>query len=233
MKPRSRCRSPTERLWFLDKLEPGNATYNVPLALRIHGPLDVEALRRALDELARRHEVLRTTYRAFNGRPAQVVADQATLALTFLDLSGHPDREAEAERRVSEEVRTGFDLENGPILRASLLRLDEQDHVLLLTIHHIAIDGWSLGVLGHELGALYQAFTGGTPTSLAKLPVQYADYAVWQRAWLQGDVLEQQVAYWRQRLEGARRCSTCRQTGPGRPSRPTAAPAARWCSTAS
>ena len=201
--------------------------------MRIHGPLDAEALRRALDELVRRHEVLRTTYRAFNGRPAQVVADQATLALTFLDLSGHPDREAEAERRVSEEVRTGFDLENGPILRASLLRLGEQDHVLLLTIHHIAIDGWSLGVLGHELGALYQAFTGGTPASLAELPVQYAYYAVWQRAWLQGEVLEQQVAYWRQRLERAPAVLDLPTDRP-RPAVQTYRGArSRWCSTAS
>jgi amino acid adenylation domain-containing protein len=192
-----------ERLWFLDKLEPGSATYNVPLTFRMRGPLDAKALHLALRGVERRHDVLRTTYGACDGWPAQVVATPAAVSLNVIDLVGFPGPEAEALRLASEEARAGFDLENAVPVRASLWRLAEQDHLLLVTIHHIAVDGWSLSLLARELSALYQAFAGAEPSPLAELPLQYADYAVWQREWLRGEVLERQVAYWRERLAGA------------------------------
>ena len=192
-----------ERFWFLDKFEPGSVTYNVPLAFRMRGPLDATAFHRALEEVVRRHEVLRTTYHARDGRPAQIVSDRAAVSLPVLDLAGSADPEAEAMRLASVEARRGFDLENGPPLRAALWRLGEQDHVFLLTIHHIAFDGWSIGVLGRELQCFYELYTGEGSTPLAEPTLQYSDYAMWQREWLRGEVLEQQVAYWRDRLQGA------------------------------
>jgi amino acid adenylation domain-containing protein len=186
-----------ERLWFLDRLTPGGAAYNLPLALRVRGPLDPAALERAFAEAARRHEMLRTAFVERGGRPEQVIAPPDGWSLPVLDLSDSLDPEAGARRMIAAEAAFPFDLARGPLLRASLLRLDDDEHVLLLTVHHIAADLWSLGVLVRELAALY----AGSP--LPELPVQYADFAVWQRGWLEGEALERQLAFWRERLAGA------------------------------
>ncbi len=191
-----------QRLWLLDRLLPSRSVYNVPLGVRLRGALDVEVLRRALDELVRRHEVLRTRFGVRDGEPVQVIDSQLGVPIELEDLSAlaSEEREAEAERRVLAEAQAPFDLERGPLVRARLLRLGPSEHWLLLNLHHIVTDGWSMGVLARELSALYGAYRRGEASPLAELPVQYADYALWQREWLQGQVLEEQLAYWRQAL---------------------------------
>ncbi|MDQ3942480.1 MAG: condensation domain-containing protein, partial [Actinomycetota bacterium] len=191
-----------ERLWFLDQLEPGNPVYNRPAAVRLTGPLDVRALERGLSEIVRRHEILRTTFPAEAGRPVQRIAPPRPLSLTVTDLGGLPEseREAQARRLAREETRRPFELARGPLLRASLLRLGDEEHVLLLTMHHIASDGWSDAVFFRELAALYEAFSTGEPSPLAELPIQYVDYTVWQRQWLAGEVLDEQLGYWKRQL---------------------------------
>ncbi|NVJ15426.1 non-ribosomal peptide synthase/polyketide synthase, partial [Myxococcus sp. AM010] len=192
-----------QRLWFLEQLAPGSAFYNVPAVVKLSGPLDVLALERSFDALVRRHESLRTTFRADGGAPVQVIAPAGQVAFTFEDLSGLPDAEQEAQRRAEVEALRPFELAQGPLLRTTLLRLGEREHVLVLMTHHIVSDGWSMGVLVREVAALYEAFSQGRPSPLPELPVQYPDYAVWQREWLKGEVLEAQLGYWKQRLEGA------------------------------
>jgi amino acid adenylation domain-containing protein len=194
-----------QRLWFLHQMDPSSAAYNMPFAFRLSGPLDAAALGWALGEVVRRHEILRTTFEVLDEEPVQLVAALRALTPTLVDLSALPDpeREAEAERLAGEEVGRAFDFERGPLLRAVLLRLGADEHVLLLTMHHIVTDGWSQGVLVRELGALYEAGVAGRETPLEGLGVQYADYAEWQRGWLRGEALEGQLAYWRERLGGA------------------------------
>ncbi|NOJ91950.1 amino acid adenylation domain-containing protein, partial [Corallococcus coralloides] len=194
-----------QRLWFIDQLEPGSPLYNVPLAVRLEGALDVAVLQRALDALVSRHEALRTTFTAHEGTPVQVVHPASAMPLEVEDLRGVEagEREEEARRRVTAQGLRSFDLSRGPLVRAQLVRLEEHDHLLALTMHHAIADGWSLGVLVREIGALYAAFVQGQPSSLPELPLQYADYAAWQRGWLQGDALEREVAFWKARLAGA------------------------------
>ncbi len=193
-----------QRLWFIDQLEPGSAAYNVPTAVRLSGDLQVEALTRTLSEILRRHEVLRTTFAVVDGEPVQVIGDVHDFNLHITDLAqlSHDEREAEVSRLAQEEAQRPFDLTRGPLLRASLLRLAAGEHVALLTMHHIVSDGWSMGVLVNEVATLYEAFSAHKDSPLPELPVQYADYAAWQRNWLQGEVLEQQMGYWKQQLEG-------------------------------
>jgi amino acid adenylation domain-containing protein len=193
-----------ERLWFIDRLEPGSAVYNIPRAWRLEGALDQAALERALGEIVRRHEALRTVFAEADGAPVQVIAPFGGFALPVEDLSGwsEADREAAVRRRAGEEATRPFDLSAGPLSRAALLRLGAEDHVLLLSMHHIVSDGWSMGVLFRELSALYEAYREGRESPLAELPVQYADYAIWQREQLEGEVLDRQVAYWKERLAG-------------------------------
>ncbi|MGD2146473.1 MAG: condensation domain-containing protein, partial [Anaerolineae bacterium] len=194
-----------ERLWFLDQLVPAIPVYNIPAALRFEGMLDVEALARSLNEIVARHESLRTTFSAVDGQPLQVVSPSMSIPLPMVDLSSlsEGDREAEARRLAGEEARRPFDLAEGPLLRAGLLRLGAEEHVLLLTMHHIVSDGWSMGVFFREVRTLYKAFSSGKPSPLSLLPIQYADFAAWQREWLQGEVLEAQLSYWREQLGGA------------------------------
>ncbi|MBZ4371690.1 non-ribosomal peptide synthetase, partial [Corallococcus sp. AS-1-6] len=194
-----------QRLWFIDQLEPGSPLYNVPLAVRLEGALDVAALQGALDALVGRHEALRTTFTSHEGTPVQVVHPPSAMPLEVEDLRGVEagEREEEARRRVMAQGLRPFDLSRGPLVRAQLVRLDGHDHLLALTMHHAISDGWSLGVLVREIGALYAAFVQGQPSSLPELPLQYADYAAWQRGWLQGDALEREVAFWKGRLAGA------------------------------
>jgi amino acid adenylation domain-containing protein len=194
-----------ERLWFLDRLQPGSIAYNLPAALRLQGPLDAGALERALGEVVRRHEALRTTFAEVDGAPVQVIAPFAGFALPVEELSGleEGDRQAAATRRVEEDAMRPFDLQAGPLFRASLLRLGKEEHLLLLAMHHVVSDGWSMDVLSREVSVLYAAFRDGGASPLPELPVQYADFAVWQRRQLAGEALEAQLAYWRARLAGA------------------------------
>ncbi|HST57317.1 MAG TPA: condensation domain-containing protein, partial [Longimicrobium sp.] len=194
-----------ERLWFIDRLEPGSIAYNMAWPLRLRGTPDVGALERALGEIVRRHEALRTVFREVDGSPVQVIAPFGGFALPVEDLSGlsGEDREAAVRQRAGEEARRPFDLSTGPLFRAVLLRLDAEDHVLLAGMHHIVSDGWSLGVLSREFSALYAAYREGRESPLPALPVQYADFAVWQRGQLAGEALDRQLAYWRGRLSGA------------------------------
>ncbi|WP_415835337.1 amino acid adenylation domain-containing protein, partial [Corallococcus soli] len=193
-----------QRLWFLEQLEPGTARYNVPVAVRLKGPLESPVLERVFNELIHRHEPLRTTFRLEADRSVQVIARTAALRLALVDLTVLPvaRREEEARRLANAEAQRPFDLERGPQLRATLLKLEEQEHVLLLTMHHIVSDGWSSGVLVREVGLLYAAFSQGQPSPLPALPVQYADYAVWQREWLQGKELERHLSFWKEQLAG-------------------------------
>lgn len=193
-----------QRLWFLDQLAPGSAFYNMPIALRLRMPLEVPALTRTLNEIVRRHEVLRTTFETRDGRPVQVIAPQLAIAVRETDLAHLPadEREAQAQRLATVESREPFDLTLGPLFRAGLVCLGPQDHVLLLTLHHIIADGWSLGVLFHELSELYAAFAAGRPSPLPDLSIQFADYARWQRRLLDGPVLHDQLAYWTRQLAG-------------------------------
>jgi len=194
-----------ERLWVLEQLEPGALAYNIPLAIRIQGRLNHAALEQSLREIQRRHEILRTTFESLDGRPVQAISEEASLELTLVDLGKHPepDREVEALCLAKDEAQQPLDLVNGPLLRARLLCLQEQEHILLLTMHHIVTDGWSMNIFWNELAQLYEAFCLGKPSSLAELPIQYADYALWQRQWLQGKVLEEQLVYWKRQLDGA------------------------------
>ncbi len=194
-----------QRLWVVDRIEPGSAAYNMPFALRLRGALDAAALRASIGELARRHEVLRTVFEERGGAPAQVVRPAAAGALPALDLGALPEarREAEAKRLAGAEALRPFDLARGPLLRSTLLRLGADDHVLLFTLHHVAGDGWSMQVLVREVSALYGAFSRGEASPLPELPVQYADFAVWQRGWLAGETLQAQVAFWKDELAGA------------------------------
>ncbi|HEV8713701.1 MAG TPA: condensation domain-containing protein, partial [Candidatus Binatia bacterium] len=193
-----------ERLWFLDQMEPGSPAYNRPANFRLVGRLNARALKLSLSEIVRRHETLRTRFVVESGKPVQVISPAWALTLSLVDLYEYPapEREIRAQALAAEEAQLPFDLGQGPLMRSTLLRLGEEDHILLLTIHHIAFDGWSLSVLARELVALYQAFCAGYPQLLPELPIQYADYAHWQRQWLQGDVLQTQLAYWKRQVVG-------------------------------
>ncbi|MEH1820700.1 MAG: amino acid adenylation domain-containing protein [Nostoc sp.] len=196
-----------QRLWFLNQLEPNSATYNLPYAVRLTGTLNVQALEQSLNEIVQRHEILRTTFMLFDGEPIQVINPTLSLKLSVVDLQEYPIKKQEAEvlRLAVQESQLLFNLAQGPLLRTTLLQLSKQQHVLLFTMHHIVSDGWSMGLLVKEVTALYEAFCQEKPSPLAKLPIQYADFAVWQRQWLQGEVLQSQISYWRKQLEDAPR----------------------------
>jgi amino acid adenylation domain-containing protein len=194
-----------ERLWFLDQLGLAGLAYNAPMALRLEGNLNVTALEQSFAELIRRHESLRTRFESIAGSPIQAVDFPRLFSLDVRDLSGlrEEDRALQVQGLTNEEVQRPFELTVGPLFRVSLLKLTQQEHVLLLTMHHIVVDGWSLGVMNRELGALYTAYCQGQRSPLPDLPVQYADYAIWQRQWLQGEVLQEHLQYWKERLRGA------------------------------
>jgi ribosomal protein S18 acetylase RimI-like enzyme len=193
------------RLWFLDQMEPGNAAYNVYRAVRLRGELNGAALRRALTEVQRRHEVLRTAFPVIEGAPVQCVAAPAEVSLPLFNLSSLPpeERQPEALRIAAEEAKRSFDLASGPPFRARLLLLGPQEHILLVTAHHIAVDGWSVGILFREIAALYGAYSKGLDSPLSEPPIQFADYALWERTLLSGTYLDQLVGYWKEQLDGA------------------------------
>ena len=191
-----------QRLWFVDQLDPGSPLYNIPLAVELKGNLNVAVLQRSLNEVIRRHEVLRTTFAMIDHEPVQIIAPDLSLTLPEIDLENLPDPEVEARRLVNAEAGKPFDLARGPLMRASLLRLSAKKHIALLTLHHIISDGWSMDVLLRELTTLYAAYSKGAPSPLPELPIQYVDFAQWQRQWLTGEVLEKQLSYWKRQLAG-------------------------------
>ena len=191
-----------QRLWFIHQLQPESPLYNMPFGYRIEGELDREFLRRSINEILRRHEVLRSTFRCEHGQPVIEINEREVLIKEF-DLRGLPleDREVEATRQFQFEARTPFDLADGPILRVNLWQLAERDHILLINAHHIIADGWSTEIFLRELTDLYASFSLGQPSTLKELPIQYLDFSIWQRDWLQGEVLEEQLNYWREQLK--------------------------------
>jgi len=201
------------RLWFLDHLEGDNAFYNIPVALHLSGSLDVTVLEQSLNEIVRRHEALRTTFCEVDGQPIQVISRFSSFTLPVVDLrsgsflagESSPKTEwgTQVQRLAAEEACQPFDLANDPLLRVTLMQLDAEEYILLLTMHHIVSDGWSMSLLIQELAALYEAFSQGQPSPLPELPIQYADFAVWQRQYLQGEVLDKELSYWKQKLDNA------------------------------
>ena len=194
-----------EWLWLINQVNPESAAYNLPAAVRLKGALQVEALERSVSEVVRRHEILRTRFAEVDGRPTQIIEPPAPITLPILDLTKieTDKREIEANRIVTEDARLPFDFERGYLMRAFLLRLAEQDHIIILTVHHIVSDAWSTGIFIQEIATLYNAFKRGDDSPLSPLPIQYADYAHWQRNHLQGDRLESLTGYWREQLAGA------------------------------
>ncbi len=195
------------RLWFTQQLAPQSSLLNISGGLRMRVPLDLAALERSLAELVRRHESLRTTFTTLEGTPVQTVRPAASggMPLTTVDLRDRPaaEREAAMARHIEEDAARPFDLAEGPVVRALLVRFDDEDHALLVTVHHIVADGWSCGVMAREVLALYESFAQGRPSPLQVLPVQYADFAAWQQDQEQVEALADSVAYWRERLGGA------------------------------
>ena len=192
-----------ERLWFLMQLEPGNVAYNLPgFTFRLQGDLNEKALRKSINEIIRRHEVLRTIFKDVDGKPVQIIKPAAPIEFILVDLSTDPDgiREEKANDIIKTELKSHFDLENGPLVRAILIRLDKNEYILNMPIHHIVSDGWSFSVILHELSILYDAFCNGRQPRLPAMEIQYADFAVWQREWLQGDVFKRLINYWKGQL---------------------------------
>ncbi|MCU1267658.1 MAG: amino acid adenylation domain protein [Acidobacteria bacterium] len=193
-----------QRLWFLDQLQPGSAFYNVGRALRLRGQLDVAALSESFNQIVKRHESLRTSFGSEQGTPFQRIMSHTLMEIPLLEIGAlpEPQREAEARRLAAEQTSQPFDLTQGPFLRVGLIKFSTDDHVLVITMHHIAADEWSIAILFRELARLYDAITHGRPSPLSALPIQYADYAAWQRRWLHGERLEKLASYWRKQLAG-------------------------------
>jgi len=193
-----------ERLWFIDQLMPGSAAFNVPMAVKLSGSISLAALQRAIDEVVRRHESLRTTFVTTDGAPTVVVAQQCDTRIAVVDLSSFAAtiRETETNRLVEQEIRRPFDLSCGPLIRAKLIQCGPEESVLVVTMHHIVSDGWSLLLLFKELSTLYDSFDQNIGSPLQPLPIQYADYADWQRDWLGDEIVERQLSYWKSQLGG-------------------------------
>ncbi|MDZ8023959.1 MAG: amino acid adenylation domain-containing protein [Nostoc sp. DedQUE11] len=191
-----------KRLWVLEQLERGSSTYNMPAAVYLNGRLDIDVLEQTFRELLQRQEVLRTSFKKVNGNPVQIIASSVAISVPIIDLSeiSAEKQFVKVQQSILEEAQRPFDLTKSPLLRVNLLRLAEESYVLVLVMHHIISDGWSIGVLIRELSALYGAFSKKEPLSLAELPIQYADFAYWQNQWLQGEVMEKHLSYWKQQL---------------------------------
>ncbi|MBD2414279.1 non-ribosomal peptide synthetase [Nostoc calcicola FACHB-389] len=187
-----------QRLWFIERLEPGNPAYNIFLAVKLKGQLEITLLEQSLNEIIRRHETLRTTFTTVNGEPVQIIADLLTLSLSVINIESQSN--LTVEKLLTQESQQPFDLTQGPLFRAKLLHLAQQEHILLLQMHHIISDGWSTEVLLQEIALLYKAFLNKTASPLPEISIQYKDFAHWQRQWLQGEILENQLSYWKQQL---------------------------------
>jgi len=196
--------SAQQRLWFIDQLDPGTPAFNIPAAVRLLGSLNVEILRNCFNEIIKRHESLRTSFAADDGLPVQVITPSLKFEIPFIDIRHLPEAErmAQVEKLITNECQRSFDLTRSPLMRATLVALGQHDHVLVMMMHHIIGDVWSVRVVMKELAALYEAFSAGRPSPLPELPIQYCDYSTWQREWLQGEALQSQLAYWKQKLVG-------------------------------
>ena len=194
-----------QRLWFFDQFEPASFAYNLVTAVSLRGKLDISALQKGFDEMARRHEALRTTFDFRDGQPVQIISEQHSIPLQQTEITHRPEAQQreQIQNVLRQQILEPFDLKKGPLFRANLIRLAAEEHVLVLAMHHIVSDGWSMRVLVREITAFYGAYTSGTMPDLLPLPVQYADFAVWQRNWLQGDLLAKQLEYWKQQLGSA------------------------------
>ncbi|MDZ7967789.1 MAG: amino acid adenylation domain-containing protein [Nostoc sp. DedSLP03] len=194
-----------QRLWFLDQFEPNSPFYNIPMALRLVGNLDRAALEQSLQEIIHRHEALRTNFITVDGKPSQIIQTETTWTVSVVDLKylSTTEQEITSQQLAQQQVTQPFDLAKEALIRAILVVLNETEHVLLVCMHHVVSDGWSMGVFVQELAALYDAYAQGQPSTLAPLAIQYADFAIWQRNWLQGEVLQSQLNYWRQQLQDA------------------------------
>jgi len=194
-----------QRLWFIHQLEPDSSTYNIAYAIRIEGALNLPALHQSLNAIMARHEALRTRFEMRNGNPAQVIDERAEVDLLFCHLGNvnEDERERRMKRLAEQDAMRPFDLERGPVWRAALAQLSAKDHALLLCMHHVVSDGWSVGVLSREFTVLYDGYSKGQNVTLPEPPIQYADFALWEREWLQGETLDRQLGYWRNQLSGA------------------------------
>ena len=194
-----------QRLWFLDKYEPNSSVYNISNGFQLKGAVNVTALREALKTIVDRHAVLRTTFDSIDGKPVQVIHENHSVELPIIDVSNVSldDKDAEVQALISGELQKTFDLSSDGMMRSTLIKLNPEEHLLLIVIHHIASDGWSMGILWQELSALYNAYCVGNPSPLPDLPIQYADFAVWQRERLQGEGMENLLSYWKTCLKGA------------------------------
>ena len=189
-----------ERLWFLDQLQPNTPLFNIPLCVRLTGALNKPALEKSLNEIIRRHETLRTRFYTIDGKAYQEIAPDCTLGIRWVDM--REAQEDDMNRILRDEARHSFALDSAPLFRVSILELGDEEHVVFIVIHHIICDGWSMNVLLHEIAVLYCAFAAGETPSLPEIRIQYADFASWQRQWLQGDTLVSHLEYWRKKLEG-------------------------------
>ncbi len=194
-----------ELLWLLSQVFDDGIAYNAPGSFQLEGPLDLERLRRSLEKLVARHEILRTTYDVVNGKPMQLIGPPHEVELNLIDIGGmSPDeQQAESQRILKQESRFRFDLVNGPVMRSTVIRLSDTNHILMLNMHHVATDGYSRSALYRDLTAFYDAFETGVEPELPHLAIQYADYAVWHRRWLDGGVGDKQLEYWKRKLAGA------------------------------
>lgn len=192
-----------ERFWALDRMNPGNPTWNVPVRFRLQGALDPALVERAFNEIVRRHEVLRTTFTLVDGQPAQVIQPSLKIEVPVTDLRHFPkpERDAEVDRLSMQEARWRFDLAAGPLFRVGLLRVEDKEHILLVNPHHTVVDYWSVGIISGELGALYEAYSRGLESPLPELPIQYGDFAIWQREQAGSPAVQNELAYWKQQLE--------------------------------
>jgi non-ribosomal peptide synthetase component F len=191
-----------QRMWLLEQLEPGNPAYHLPITVRLTGKLNVACLEKVINEIVARHEILRTNIDVVDGRPVQIISAVNPLPLTLVDLSdlAPEEKSKQLQRLVEKAAKEPFDLRRDSLIRVSLLRLNQQEHMLLLNMHHIATDAWSINIFWREFAALYKAFIKGQASPLPPLPIQYADFAQWQHPWLEGEILEKQLDYWKKQL---------------------------------
>ena len=230
------CSFAQRRLWLIDQLQPGSGAYNLSCAVMLKGHLDIDALGRSLNEMVRRHDVMRTTFTTVDGEPCQQVHEFAEFQIISIDLM-HTEwthRQRRVLEIVDEATKRGFDLATGPLSRMKLIKLDDDEHVLIMVMHHIISDGWSIQIIVKEISQLYAAFAAGKQSPLSELTIQYADYAVWQREWFQEEVAENHLQYWKNQFDGtpellelpadrarpARSRGCCKpQSGPAKPPR--------------
>jgi Condensation domain len=198
------CSLAQQRFWVLDQLNPGEPCYNIAVRWRLRGKLDPVLVERAFNQMLRRHDVLCTTFRAVDGAPVQVISPNVSISVPVVDLRQVPERqrEQESDGLTIEDARKCFDLTVAPLIRVKVQCLQEEEHIVAVVVHHSIADGWSIGIMAKELGDFYEAMGEGRPPALAELPIQYADFAVWQQEWLKTDVLQPQIAYWKKKLGG-------------------------------